>query len=198
MGKWFVSQKNGFTLIELLVAISIIGVLSTMGLVLFSDSQVKARDAKRKSDLKNIRTALEAYYNDNGSYPVSNPSGYSGASWAHSSITGAVSPGNGSWQLLKNALEPKYLQQVPVDPVNTGGAPWSDAANNPPYSSYAYSSGGKHYNLVAHLENTNDPDRCGKKNYQWRQGSDGEALLSWCVAFRVGGYSDMIYSLIDE
>ncbi len=34
---------------------------------------IQARDAKRLSDLKQIQTALELYYSDNGVYPVSGP-----------------------------------------------------------------------------------------------------------------------------
>ncbi len=59
----------GFTLIELLIAISIIAILSVVGLVIFSGVQAKARDGKRVNDLQQIQVALEEYYQDNGSYP---------------------------------------------------------------------------------------------------------------------------------
>lgn len=64
--------KRGYTLIELLVVISIIGVLVTLTMVSFTQSQKQARDTKRKSDLKQYQTALEAYANKNGgfSYPL--------------------------------------------------------------------------------------------------------------------------------
>lgn len=61
--------KNGFTLIELLVVVVILGVLATVGLNSFRLSQLKGRDAKRKSDLEQVQRALEMYYNDYGSYP---------------------------------------------------------------------------------------------------------------------------------
>ncbi|MBI2590669.1 MAG: type II secretion system protein [Candidatus Blackburnbacteria bacterium] len=60
---------SAFTLIELLVAISIIGVLSTLVLANFNAARERARDAQRKSDLRQIQSALRAYYNDIGSYP---------------------------------------------------------------------------------------------------------------------------------
>lgn len=63
------NPKPGFTLIELLVAVSIIGVLSTLVLANFNAARERARDAQRKSDLKQTQTALLAYYNDIGSYP---------------------------------------------------------------------------------------------------------------------------------
>lgn len=60
---------KGFTLIELLVVVSVIVVLSMIGLAVFSDSQKSARDAKRKQDITAISSALEARYN-NGTYPA--------------------------------------------------------------------------------------------------------------------------------
>lgn len=64
------SEKNGFTLIELLITIAILGILATVGFGQFKTSQKKARDAQRKADLGNIARALEMYYNDHQSYPL--------------------------------------------------------------------------------------------------------------------------------
>lgn len=61
--------KKGFTLIELLVVISIIGVLSTIVLSSLNSARVKARDAKRVSDIRQLQSALELYYSNNGQYP---------------------------------------------------------------------------------------------------------------------------------
>lgn len=62
---------KGFTLIELLVVISIIAILSAIGLVAFSNVLKGSRDAKRQSDLKFIQSALEEYHADQIYYPSS-------------------------------------------------------------------------------------------------------------------------------
>ena len=69
--------KKGFTLVELLVVIAIIGILAgtVIGVLNPSHFQAKSRDAKRKSDLEQIRSALEMYRSDEQNYPggVGNP-----------------------------------------------------------------------------------------------------------------------------
>lgn len=62
-------NKKGFTLIELLVVIAVIGLLSTIVMVSLNTARMKARDARRLSDLKQIANALEMFYDATGSYP---------------------------------------------------------------------------------------------------------------------------------
>lgn len=64
-------NRIGFTLIELLVAIAVLGVLSTLAVVNFSGSQVKAKNAHLESDLKQYSILLETYANThNNLYPA--------------------------------------------------------------------------------------------------------------------------------
>jgi prepilin-type N-terminal cleavage/methylation domain-containing protein len=63
-------MKKGFSLIELLVVIVIISVLATIvGVSSFRLTKKSVRDGKRKADIHAIRSALEMYKADEGSYP---------------------------------------------------------------------------------------------------------------------------------
>src|SRR5437588_640087 len=64
-----VTSSKGFTLIELLVVIAIIGILATIVMVNVLSVRSRARDTQRKSDIRQIQSALELYRADQGSYP---------------------------------------------------------------------------------------------------------------------------------
>lgn len=55
-------STRGFTLIELLVAISIVAILSVIGLVSFQGIRGKALEAQRRADIDSIKKAYEANY----------------------------------------------------------------------------------------------------------------------------------------
>ena len=65
-------DRRGFTLIELMIVVVIIGILAAVAVPKFSATKGNAYVATMQTDLKNLVTAQEGYYYENGAY-------YSGA-----------------------------------------------------------------------------------------------------------------------
>jgi len=70
-----IKNKRGFTLIEILVVIAILAGLVAILLPNLMETRIRARDTRRKSDLKNIQKALELYKQSQtpNSYPSQLP-----------------------------------------------------------------------------------------------------------------------------
>ncbi len=120
------NSKKAFTLIELLVVIVIIGILATLATVALSSARVKARDARRVSDVRQIQTALELFFNDQGSYPS----------------TAAVMPSNAI-----TTSGGTYMAKIPGNPTPfaESGCP---AAQNVSQYIYAQVNSGLSYSLT--------------------------------------------------
>ncbi len=67
-------KKNlkSFTLIELLVVIAVIGLLASITLVSLKVVLAKSRDARRITEMNQLRAVLEIYYNTYHEYPPNN------------------------------------------------------------------------------------------------------------------------------
>ena len=63
-------QRQGFTLIELLIVVVIIGILASIAIPKFSAAREKAFISTMKSDLKNLASQQEVYYNEHFSYAL--------------------------------------------------------------------------------------------------------------------------------
>jgi len=63
------SIKKGFTLIELLVVITIIGILATGAVGIYTSQIQKARDSTRITSLNALKGAVEQVYQDTFEYP---------------------------------------------------------------------------------------------------------------------------------
>jgi len=64
------TRDRAYTLIELLVSVTIVLVLTVVGVASYASVGKNARDARRKSDLEKIRVALEIRKQEKGTYPI--------------------------------------------------------------------------------------------------------------------------------
>jgi len=90
-------RQQGFTLIEIMVVVLIIGVLVGLSVGAYSGAKKVAWDTRRKGDLESIKSALEIYRTDCGSYP-------SDVTFGQNLVGSGICNGN------------TYMSPVPTDP----------------------------------------------------------------------------------
>jgi len=83
--------------IIIVVSLLVAFILFFISITALSSARKKARDSKRTSDIKQMQTAIELYYTDNGTYPIGDLDG----------LKKAIS-------LIKDP----YMGKIPQDPVN--------------------------------------------------------------------------------
>lgn len=105
------AKQNGFTIVELLIVIVVIGILAAISLVAYTGVKERGTYAKMRTELSSLNKAIQLYYADNGSYPIT-PAGASGqvcsgnwCGWLHSTGDDFI-PG----------LSPKYISTTPQLP----------------------------------------------------------------------------------
>lgn len=90
-------MKKAYTLIEILIVTTIIVLLTAVAVVSYSTFLKQSRDAKRKTDLEQVRAALEMYRSTEDTYPV-------GSNWGT------------TLNILTTPVT--YIQSLPADPKN--------------------------------------------------------------------------------
>jgi general secretion pathway protein G len=95
--------EAGFTLIELLVVASIMIVLAGVGLVQYRNGKTRASEAVLKTDLFNMRDAIDQYYADKGMYPGT----------------------------LDELVSSGYLRKIPDDPFTMNATSWQTVPSEP-------------------------------------------------------------------
>lgn len=100
-------RHRGFTLIELIVVISILAILSGVLVPRVTNHMKSARDARRLTDIKAVRNAIESYFMDKGEYPHAN---------ANSSYGGWDVSNDGDF--IRVLRDKGYLDEEVVDPIN--------------------------------------------------------------------------------
>lgn len=156
-----------------MVSITILAIISSIGLVTYGKAQVTARDDKRKTDLRLIASALNLYYQEYHRYP--RPNGLK-----------AISDGTGDWlhddgAAIPNTPElPPGLSVPATTPHSFAAAFYNDKEPNDPKQNnndvdnvvgngYVYETGlcknggvipnnGQWFKLEAGLENSQDKD----------------------------------------
>ncbi len=100
--------------------------LASIVLIALNGARVKGRMAARVTNLRQLQTALELYYNDTGAYPATH-----GYGWVACSTNGGIA-------VLSSALVPSYMASFPTDALTNCSA-GQDV--------YAYGSNGTDYKL---------------------------------------------------
>ncbi|HET9833171.1 MAG TPA: prepilin-type N-terminal cleavage/methylation domain-containing protein [Vicinamibacterales bacterium] len=96
-------SERGFTLIELMVVAAILIVLAGIGLVQYKNGKTRASEAVLKTDLFNMRDAIDQYYADKGQYPGT----------------------------LDELVSSGYLRKVPDDPFTSTNSTWQTIQSEP-------------------------------------------------------------------
>ncbi len=82
-------QTNGFTLLELILTVAILAALTALAIPYYQNYLDESKRSVMKANLQTIRKTLIDYKADTGTYPLS-----------------------------LNDLVPKYLFELPQDPIN--------------------------------------------------------------------------------
>ena len=139
-------------MIELLVVISIIGILSSFAVVSLNSVRNKARDALRKADMTQLRTAMNLYYDENGRYPVCGNWDDGAADFGATAQAGSDCYNTVLSAALAAGAKP-YLGQLPKDPKN----PTNDFTVDSTYLyRYVSKADGSEYALAYRLEENTD------------------------------------------
>jgi len=122
-------QTEGFTLIELLVVIAIIGILSSVVLASLNGARESSRDARRQTDLNQVRTSLALLRDECSEFPQESDAAVGGTLGSN----------------CDNTSLSEHMSQVPTDPSSGDYA-------------YNSNSGNDKYCLAASLEGDSVPD----------------------------------------
>jgi prepilin-type N-terminal cleavage/methylation domain-containing protein len=154
--------RQGFTLIELLVVIAIIALLSSIVFASLNSARMKSRNARRLSEMSQIKLALEMYFDDFGYYPTDNDGGACNCDY---STLPTSAPD------FLPSLQTAYLPTVMLDPlnINTGNIHYG-----------YYSQDGSTYYLMFNMEPNGNGQDC-PPHAPMDSGIPGQGGAKWCT-----------------
>ncbi len=151
------NNPQGFTLIELLVVVSIIAILSAIGIALYTGIQPKARNDRRRADLDAIAKALEINKTSagyvvldntqfaNGVTPLLDPQGYvyCGNTTANVQGPGLTSASTASTCTPSGANNYSPIAAGSIPPAGTSWkiCTWLEAETSPTVAAGSYCKG---------------------------------------------------------
>lgn len=108
--KNLIENYKGFTLLELLIVIAVIGVLARIVVVSFPAASKRARDATRRSDIKQYQTAMETYINRSTT----------GSFYANSGTPDSTDCGTSNLKMSACPVDPKSTWNYTLNSTATG------------------------------------------------------------------------------
>lgn len=147
-----------------------------------NDARAKARDAKRVSDLIQLRAALELYRHDNESYPSTG--GLSNVYMEPGCVGESAGAGDAKTADWIPGLAPTYIPALPGDPKPKT------------VSCYMYSSNGTSYVLTAWNTVEVKPQKARLYSRSgYRESSNNQVNAGYyCDHYYIGGYSGSDYT----
>jgi general secretion pathway protein G len=91
-----VMKARGFTLIEVLIVITLIVILASVGMPIYTNAVRRAQEATLKENLFRMNDAIDQYYADKTKYP----------------------------QSLQDLVTDGYLREIPEDPITDSADTW--------------------------------------------------------------------------
>lgn len=128
------NKNKAFSLLELLIVITVIAILIGVLLPNLNEARIKARDQRRKADIRSIIQSLETYKLNQSppSYPATSPFTAVGQAWVDGGVT--------------------YMNVIPTDPL------YQTDTSNYIYRYYRDPADTLKYYVGSCIEDVNDPE----------------------------------------
>lgn len=144
-------NNKAFTLVELLVVIAIFGLIANVTMVSLNKAKRESRDAKRVSNINQLRSALHLYSTENLSYPEGDPP--NGETPIAIGTDGHLVLDNNGWSDGTSPASPVFMYSVPRDPsLVAAGTSSLCTGTSSDICDYSYTINGDDFIIYFYLE----------------------------------------------